>query len=134
MTLDTRDLPSWAVDAKLMQFQDYFRKLSKDKVIKLPFDDILIIKDNKETRLFWLEGDINDVKDKKTFEEMQDFLKPTMSALMSLEYDSDNPKYKEAFDTLQELRELHKLRNEKKHEHSKHRLPNPKPKIVIHKK
>jgi hypothetical protein len=131
ITIDTRELPPWAAEAKVRQFQDYLDKLSKDN--KLPFDNAIVIRDNKETRLFWLEGNLEDVKDKKTFEEMQSFLRPMLSALIDLNYDKDDPKYKEALDALQELRELREYRN-KKHEHSKPRFPRIKPKIIISKK
>lgn len=131
MTIDTRELPTWAAEAKVKQFQGYLDKLSKEN--KLPFDNALVIKDNKETRLFWLEGNLDDIKDKKTFEEIQDFLKPILSALIDLKYNKDDPKYKEAFDALQELRELREYRN-KKHERAKLRFPRVKPKIIISKK
>lgn len=131
MTIDTRELPTWAAEAKVKQFQDYLDALSKEN--KLPFDNALVIKDNKETRLFWLEGNLDDVKDKKTFEEMQSFLRPILSALIDLKHNKDDPKYKEALDALQELRELREYRN-KKHERPKHKFPRIKPRIIIPKK
>jgi hypothetical protein len=83
LTIDLAGAPDWQRKAMQMQLSDW---LQKNKTL-LPIEDLVIMPANGETRLFWLEGNADDLKDVKTLEDIKDRIKPIMEIALGIKVD-----------------------------------------------
>jgi len=97
------DIPVWATRAKAQQLADWFKKYQKE----LGIDNFILMPDNHETKLFWLDGEINNPKDANEIKALADKFKPILSVIID-KVEEDDPGYKKALEELKELRELKK--------------------------
>lgn len=67
----------WEVTAHQMQIAAYFEK---HKI--LPADNVVFFPIKGEMKIFWLEGDPEDLKDIKDLEEIKNKLKPVLGVAM----------------------------------------------------
>jgi len=88
--------PQWAVVAKIKQLSEW---LNKHKT-ELGVDNFLLFQGTTDTKIFWLEGDINDIKDIKSLNDIRDKLKPVLCAIINLDCKGDNPQCQEALKQL----------------------------------
>jgi hypothetical protein len=106
LTVDFQGMPDWHVRAKNMQIGSWFEK---NKV--LPKDtDIVIIPAQGDTKLYWLEGVINNIKDIKILDDIKEKLKPVLEVSLGL-----RPKPADLIDPFKdEVRKLIEHREQKK--------------------
>lgn len=85
MTFDLQGAPDWQAKAIQMQLRDW---LNKNKNL-LPNENLVIMPTKGDTRLFWLEGDPDNIEDIKTLEKIKDKLKPVMEVALGLKIDKE---------------------------------------------
>jgi hypothetical protein len=70
----------WMIKAMSMQIADWF----KANQTILPAENLVLFPTKGETRLYWLEGDSDDVKDKETLDEIKDRIKPVLEVALGM--------------------------------------------------
>lgn len=70
----------WMVKAMSLQIADWF----KANQTILPAENLVLFPTKGETKLYWLEGDADSVKDKKTLDEIKDRIKPVLEIALGL--------------------------------------------------
>jgi hypothetical protein len=84
VSLDFGKMPDWAIQAKNRQMADWVHANIKS----LPFENLIILPSVGESRLYWLEGKIDDETDLQTIREMKDKLKPVLEIALGITIDS----------------------------------------------
>ena len=79
----------WMVRAMQMQISDWF----KQNNTILPSEDIIIMPTSGEMKIYWLEGNPEDVKDIEKLEEIKDRIKPVLEIALGIKIDP-NKKFK----------------------------------------
>jgi len=103
LTINFGNLPTWATKAKCNQFEQWVQANKSE----LPFENIVLFPDTQgDTKLYWLEGDPQDLKDAKKLDEVKNKLQPILCALVKLSIEKDDPEYIKAMKELKQLREL----------------------------
>lgn len=75
----------WMVKAMQMQISDWFKR--NDTI--LPSEDVIIMPTPGEMKIYWLEGDPEDVRDIEKIEEIKDRIKPVLEIAMGIKADPD---------------------------------------------
>lgn len=92
LAMDSKGAPSWVVNANCKQIVDWFKA---NKTI-MPIENLIILPTDGETRLYWLEGDVENPEDVRTLEEIRDRIKPVLE--LSLDISVDRAKlYKDPY-------------------------------------
>ena len=95
LTVQIGNQHDWQIRALQMQINDYF----KANCTILPTENVIIMPTKGETRLYWLEGDPEDIKDAKTIEDIIHRVKPVLSVALGIEADPNrvvkHPKIRE---------------------------------------
>ena len=103
LTVNFGKLPPWAVSAKSHQLADWLKPNQEILGIK----NIIIFPDTSETKLFWLDGDINNPQDVEEIKQLSNKFKPILSAIINTKIeDKNDPGYKKAMEDLKQLRDL----------------------------
>ena len=102
LTVNFGKLPQWAVSAKAHQLADW---LKPNQEI-LGINNIIIFPDAGETKLFWLDGKVDDPRDIEEIKKLSDKFKPILSAIINTKLDEKDPGYKQAVEDLKQLRDL----------------------------
>jgi hypothetical protein len=101
LTLDTTGLPEWHVAAITKQMADW---LDSHKAI-LPVENLVILPAKGDTRLYWLEGDPDEIKDVKELEKIKDRLKPILSVFLNnISLKKEQNKFSDALEQLKKIR------------------------------
>lgn len=111
ITLDFGKLPDWVIKAKSMQINAWV-EANRDK---LPFENMILIPAPGESKVYWLEGKVDDPSDIKTLDEIRDRLKPILEAALKVKVDQSgyvNP-IQQGMDELKEHRKRLALKKPK---------------------
>ena len=84
ITLDFGTIPEWAITAKKRQISDWI-EANKGK---LPFDNLILLPSQGESKLYWLEGNVKNEKDITEIASLRDKLKPILEVALGLKADS----------------------------------------------
>lgn len=79
----------WMVRAMQMQISDWFKQNSTI----LPSEDVIIMPTSGEMKVYWLEGNPEDIKDVEKIEEIKDRIKPVLEVALGIKSDP-NKKFK----------------------------------------
>lgn len=102
LTIDMRNIPNWAVNAKCQQMSEWFIKNKEE----LKINNIILIPDASETRLFWLDGE-DTPSNVKELDELKGKITPILQVVINTEVaDDKDPGYIKAMGELKELRDL----------------------------
>jgi hypothetical protein len=83
LTVDLTGGPDWQITAHQNQLAAW---LEKNRAI-LPFEGLIILPVSGETKLYWLEGNPEDVGDVKTLDEIKNRIKPVMEVALDIKID-----------------------------------------------
>jgi len=108
ITIDFGNIPSFAIIAKSRQLSDWF----KQNKAELGIDNVIIMPDAGSTKLYWLDGEIDNIDHRTKLEDVANKLSPILSAAINLKCDKEDAEYKKAIDQLQQLRELKERRTQ----------------------
>jgi len=72
ITIDAEKKNEWQIKAMGAQWGDWLKKNSD------LFDNVIILPSKGESKLYWLEGDVEDPKDLEEIEKMKDQFKPIL--------------------------------------------------------
>ena len=100
LTIDLGDIPDHQVRAMQMQMSDW---MNANK--PLPFKNIIIMPTRGETRLYWLEGEIDNQQDIKDLDSVKDKLEPLLSVALDLKIDRKK-KYKNPYTKIRRLKDI----------------------------
>lgn len=92
LTIDLTGVPTWQEHAMQRQMGDW---IQANKAI-LPFENLIIMPTKGETRLYWLDGHLDDPHAIKTLEEIKERIQPVLSVALDLKLDRDK-KYKNPY-------------------------------------
>jgi len=84
ITLDFGNMPEWTVKAKNHQIAAW---LDANKG-QLPFDNLIILPSVGESKLYWLEGKIDNPVDFIVIKEIRDKLKPVLEIGLGVRVDT----------------------------------------------
>ena len=73
----------WQVRALQMQISDWFRQ---NNTI-LPSEDVIIMPTSGEMKLFWLQGNPDDIKDVEKLDEIKDRITPVLEVALGIKLD-----------------------------------------------
>ena len=85
LALDMQGGSDWQVNAMNRQMSDW---ITLNKTL-LPIEDMIILPTSGETRLYWLEGKIDDDEDIKTLEQIKDRIKPILEIALGIKIDKE---------------------------------------------
>jgi len=102
ITIDFGNLPSFAITAKSRQLSDWF----KQNRAELGIDNVIIMPDAGSTKLYWLDGEIDNIDHRTKLEDLAHKLSPIFSVVVNTACDKEDAEYKKAMEQLKELREL----------------------------
>ena len=80
LSIDLTSIPSWQITAMQKQMKDW---IETNKTL-LPFENLIIFPTTGETKLYWLEGELNNPKDIKTLNEIKDRLQPILEVALDI--------------------------------------------------
>lgn len=100
ITLDTTGLPDYHVSAITKQMADW---LDSHKAI-LSVENLIIFPAKGDTRLYWLEGDPDEIKDIKELGKIKDRLKPILSVFLNIGLKKEQNKFSDALTQLKNMR------------------------------
>lgn len=112
----------WMIRAMQMQISDWF---NQNQTI-LPAENLVIFPASGETKLYWLEGDPEDIKDVEKLEEIKDRIKPVLELALGIKSDP-NKKYKHPKVSAPEQNTLKKAMEDLE---KRRRQGPPKPRII----
>ena len=84
IALDFGNIPEWAISAKGRQIADWLEANKKELLL----DNIIIMPSVGESRLYWLEGDVDSTTDLDTLRGMRDKLKPVLEIALGIKVDT----------------------------------------------
>jgi hypothetical protein len=100
ITIDVTGLPEWHVTAITNQMAAW---LDSHKAV-LPVENLVILPAKGDTRLYWLEGDPDEIKDIKELEQIKDRIKPILSVFLNVGLKKEQNKFSDALEQLKKLR------------------------------
>lgn len=106
ITIDFGNIPSFAITAKSRQLSDWFKQNKNE----LGIDNVIIVPDAGSTKLYWLDGEIDNIDHRTKLDDLAKRLSPILCAAIDMKYDKEDVEYKKAIDQLKELRELQERR------------------------
>ena len=83
LTIDMKGGSDWQINAMTRQVSDWVR-LNKTL---LPIEDLIIVPASGETKLYWLEGELDDEDDIKTLDQVKDRIKPVLEVALGIKID-----------------------------------------------
>jgi hypothetical protein len=89
LTFDASKMPDWHARAVSMQMADW---LKTNKTL-LPIEDLIILPATGSTKLYWLEGKLDNKDDIKSLEKIRDKIKPVLEVALEIKIDREK-KYK----------------------------------------
>lgn len=72
----------WEVSAMSKMLSDYF---DKNKILEKSDNLVIFPTNEKEMKIFWLEGDPNNLDDVKSLEELKGKIKPVMETALGIQ-------------------------------------------------
>ncbi len=100
ITIDVTGLPEWHVTAITKQMAAW---LDSHKAV-LPVENLVILPAKGDTRLYWLEGDPDEIKNVKELEQIKDRIKPILSVFLNVGLKKEQDKFSDALERLKNLR------------------------------
>jgi len=114
LAVNLGEAPDWQIKAMTKQMGDW----SEANKESLPFDNLIILPTTGDTRLYWLEGVIDNINDLETLESIKDKLEPILNIALDLKIDRKK-KYKDPYAKLRRIKQINERVQLKKTRFSK---------------